>query len=197
MANQYVNKVVVNGAVKIDLTGDTAVANKVLAGYKFHDKSGAPVTGTCPFNADTSGTTADASEILAGEKIIGPTGQEVIGTMPNRGAVTGNLSTKDGEYSIQQGYHDGSGKVQIASGERAKIIPDNIRAGVTILGVEGTMSGSEDVRAQSKSVTPSFSQQTILPDTAQGYNYLSQVTVGAIPVVETDNPQGGKTVTVG
>ena len=197
MANQYVNKVVVNGVTKIDLTGDTAVANKVLSGYTFHDKTGAPVTGTSTYNADTSGTTASAEEVLAGEKFIGPTGAEVTGAMPNRGAVAGTINTKAAEYTIQQGYHDGGGKVTIASTEQAKIVPGNIREGVTILGVEGTMSGSEDVKAQAKTATPTFSSQTILPDTAQGYNYLTQVTVSAIPVTEADNPQGGKTLTVG
>lgn len=197
MANQYVNKVVVNGVTKIDLTGDTAVANKVLSGYTFHDKTGAPVTGTSTYNADTSGTTATAEEVLAGEKFIGPTGAEVTGSMPNRGAVAGTISTKAAEYTIQQGYHDGAGKVTIASAEQAKIVPANIREGVTILGVEGAMSGSEDVKAQAKTATPTFSSQTILPDTAQGYNYLTQVTVSAIPVTEADNPQGGKTLTVG
>lgn len=196
MANQYVNKVVINGATKIDLTGDTVAADKILAGYTAHDKSGAPITGSSPFNADTTGTTATADEVLSGEKFIGPTGQEVTGSMPNRGGTGGTISTKAQEVTIQQGYHDGSGKVSIASAEQSKIIPENIRDGVTILGVEGTMSGSEDVHAQSKSVTPNFTSQTIIPDSPD-YNYLSQVTVAAIPVTEIDNPQGGKTLTVG
>jgi hypothetical protein len=34
--------------------------------------------------------------------------------MPNRGAVTGTISTVAGEYTVPQGYHDGSGKVAIA-----------------------------------------------------------------------------------
>lgn len=194
MANQYVNKVVINGTTKIDLTGDTAVADKVLAGFTFHDKTGAPVTGTSSFNADTSGTTATAEEVLVGEKFIGPTGAEVTGTMPNRGSAGGTISTKAQEITIQQGYHDGSGKVSIVSTEQAKIIPENIKSGAIILGVTGTYSG-ESVTAQAKSTTPTFAQQTILPDA--GYDYLSQVTVAAIPVTEADNPQGGKTLTVG
>lgn len=48
MANQYVNKVVYGGNTLIDLTGDTVVANKLLSGYKAHDRSGAPITGTFP-----------------------------------------------------------------------------------------------------------------------------------------------------
>ena len=52
------------------------------------------------------------------------------------------------------GYHDGSGTVTIAAAEKAKLVPDNIRQGITILGVEGAMSGTEDVKAQAKTVTP-------------------------------------------
>lgn len=194
MANQYVNKVVINGVTKIDLTGDTVTPAKLLDGYTAHDKSGAAITGTCQFNADTSDTTASADEVLAGETFYGPTGQKVTGSMPNRGSEGGSITTKTQEVTIQQGYHDGSGKVSINTTEQAKIIPANIKEGIQILGVTGTYSG-EGVTAQAKSATPTFAQQTILPDS--GYDYLSQVTVSAIPVTEADNPQGGVTVTVG
>ena len=196
MANQYKNKVIYGGTVLIDLTGDTATAATVLSGSTFHDKSGAPVTGACAYDADTSDATATAAEILS-TKTAYVSGSKVTGTMPNRGAVTGTISTKAQEYTIQQGYHDGSGKVSIAAAEQAKIVAANIRQGVTILGVEGTMSGEEGVNAQSKTVTPTTSQQVVTPDTAQNYNYLSQVTVNAIPYVETDNAAGGVTVTIG
>ncbi len=194
MANQYVNKVIYGGNTLIDLTGDTAAASDVLTGKTFHDKTGATVEGTCSYDADTSDATATAAEILS-TKTAYVGGSMVTGSMPNRGAVTGTITTKAQQYTIQNGYHDGSGKVQIASAEQAKIIATNIRQGVTILGVEGTMSGTEDVHAQAKTVTPTTAAQTVLPDT--GYNYLSQVTVNAIPYTETDNAQGGKTVTIG
>ena len=115
--------------------------------------------------------------------------------MPNNGAVTGTITTKAQEYTVPQGYHDGSGKVSISSTEQAKIIATNIRQGITILGVEGSMSGSEDMHAQAKSVTPTFASQTISPDS--GYNCLSEVTVAAITVTYSDNAAGGKTVTIG
>ena len=57
------------------------------------------------------------------------------------------------------------------------------------------MSGSENMKAQAKSVTPSTTEQVILPDI--GYNCLSQVTIKAIPYTETDNASGGNTVTIG
>lgn len=192
--NKYANKFVYHGETKFDLTADTVEPSKVLEGYTAHDKSGAPITGTCTFDSDTSDDTAAVAEILAG-KTAHARGTQLEGTMPNRGSVAGVISTVDGEYTIQQGYHDGSGKVSIDATEQAKLTPTNIRAGVTVLGVTGTMSGQEDVKAQAKTVTPTASVQTITPDT--GYNYLSQVTVNAIPYVETDNSAGGKTITIG
>lgn len=195
MANQFVNKVVLsNGTTLIDLTGDDVTAASVLSGITFHLPSGATSTGTCDYDADTSDATATAAEILA-TKTAYKNGSKLTGTMPNRGGVTGTISTKAGTYTIPQGYHDGSGSVGIDSTEQAKIIATNIREGITILGVEGTMSGSEDMHAQAKNVTPTFASQTISPDT--GYNCLSQVTVAAIPVAYSDNAQGGQTCTIG
>lgn len=189
-----INKVIYGGNTLIDLTSDTVTADKMLAGYKAHDKSGTLITGTCNFDVNSSDGTAAIAEILYG-KTAYARGSKLTGTMPNRGAIAGTISTLTGAYTVQQGYHDGSGKVSIDSTEQAKLIPTNIRAGVTVLGVEGTMTGTEDVNAQTKTVTPSIESQTVLPD--EGYNYLSQVTVEAIPYQESPNSAGGTTVTIG
>ena len=194
MANQYKSKVIYNGDVLIDLTADTITAADLASGKTAHDKSGAPITGTNTYDSNTSNDTATASEILA-TKTAHARGTALTGTMPNNGAVSGTISTVSGEYTVPIGYHDGSGKVAIASTEQAKIIAGNIRQGVTMLGVEGTRCGQEDVNAQSKTVTPSATAQTVTPDT--GYNYLTQVTVNAIPYSESDNSAGGVTVTIG
>lgn len=190
--NTY-NKIIYGGQTLIDLTADTVTADKLAEGITAHDKSGAIITGTNTYDSDTSDADAAVAEVLA-TKTFYARGSKLTGTMPNRGAVTGTISTKAQEYTIQQGYHDGSGKVSISSTEQAKIISTNIRQGITILGVEGEMSGTEDVNAQAKDVTPTTTAQTITPDT--GYNYLSQVTVAAIPYVETLNSAGGYTVTI-
>lgn len=194
MADKKVNKVVYGGTVLIDLTGDTVTADKVLTGYTAHDKSGETITGTCNYDVNSEDATVAVAEMLTG-KTAYARGSKITGTMPNNGAVTKTISTKTQEVSIAQGYHDGSGKVSISSTEQAKIIPTNIRDGVTILGVTGTMSGTEGARAQAKTVTPTTAVQNVLPD--EGYNYLSQVTVNAIPYVESDNSAGGTTVTIG
>ena len=194
MANEYVNKVVLSsGETLIDLSGDTADAAHVLKGSTFHDKSGAPKTGTCTYDSDTSEDTVAAAEMLVG-KTAHARGVKITGTMPNNGAVSGSIATKDGQYTIPQGFHDGSGKVGIASAEKAKLIPGNIKSGVVVLGVTGSYGG-ESINAQTKSVTPSFTQQVVQPD--EGYDYLSTVTVAAIPVAYADNAAGGRTVTIG
>ena len=188
-----INKVIYGGNTLIDLTSDTITADQLKKGVTAHDKSGAIITGTCTHDSDTSDATAAVAEILAG-KTAYVRGSKITGTMKNNGAVTGSITTKAGSYTIPQGYHDGSGKVSISSTEQAKLIATNIGDGVTILGVEGTMSSTEGAKPQAKSVTPSTTAQQVLPDT--GYNYLSQVTVEAIPYVESENAAGGKTVTI-
>lgn len=189
-----ISKVIYGGETLIDLTADTIEADKLLKGYTAHGADGEQIEGSCEYDANTQDATASAAEILSGKTAYNK-GVKVTGTMKNNGAVAGKISTKAGKYTVPQGYHDGSGAVQIDATEQAKLIPDNIRDGVTILGVEGTMSGTEGAKPQAKSVIPSAQQQVVLPD--QGYNYLSQVTVAAIPYVESDNSAGGKTVTIG
>ena len=57
------------------------------------------------------------------------------------------------------------------------------------------MTGLESITVQSKTITPTFAAQTILPDS--GYDYLSQVVVSAIPMTESENTAGGLTLTIG
>lgn len=189
-----ISKVIYGGNTLIDLTADSVTADKLLKDITAHGADGEPIIGACTYDANTQDATATAAEILTGKTAYNKA-TKVTGTMKNNGAVAGKITTKAGKYTVPQGYHDGSGSVQIDSSEQAKIIPANIRDGVTILGVEGIMSGSEGVKPQSKTVTPSTEQQTILPDT--GYTHLAQVTVAPIPYVESDNSAGGKTVTIG
>lgn len=196
MANTYVSKVIYGNQTLIDLTSDTVDAAHLLTGYSAHGADGAPITGACTFDADTSDATAAASEILA-TKTAYKDGSKVTGTMPNIGQQVGTITTKAQAVSISQGYHDGSGTVSISSTEQAKLIADNIREGVTILGVVGTMSGSEDVKATTKTATPYTTAKTYLPSDEGDYNYFSQLTVSAIAYSETDNAAGGKTATIG
>lgn len=178
----------------MDLTADTVTKERLLKGYTAHAADGERITGTCEYDADTQDATAAVAEILSG-KTAYVRGAKLTGTMPNRASVTGKISTKAGVYTVPQGYHDGGGKVAIAAEEQAKLIPGNIRQGVTVLGVTGTMSSSEGINAQAKTVTPTRAEQVVLPDS--GYTHLSQVTVRGIPYSESANAAGGITVTIG
>ena len=193
MAGELINKVIYGGTVLIDLTSDTVTASDLAYGVLAHDRSGAVITGTSTKDSDTTDANAAAAEILSG-KTAYVNKNKITGTMPNRGAVSGTISTKAGVYTIQNGYHDGSGTVSIDSTEQAKIIATNIKSGVTILGVEGTYSGEAISVQANKNATPSTTSQTILPDS--GYDYLAQVTVASIPYTETPNTYG-ITVTIG
>ena len=192
--NTYTNKVIYGGDTLIDLTADDVTRSDVLSGMKFHLPSGEPTTGTCTYDADTQDANAIAAEILT-TKTAYVKGSKITGSMPNNGAVSGTISTKAGQYTVPQGYHDGSGKVGLDSTEQAKIIASNIKSGVTILGVEGSYSG-EAVTAGAVDVTPYTTSQTILPSSISK-DYISQVNVAAIAKTETDNDAGGVTVTIG
>ena len=186
-------KVIYGDEVLIDITQDTVDAASLLEGKTAHGADGDPVTGTCTYDADTSDATATAAEILK-DKTAYKAGAKLVGTMPNRGAVTGTISEKAGQYTVPQGYHDGSGKVGIAAAEKEKVIPGNIKAGVIMLGVTGTYSG-EAISAQSRNVTPTVAGFTVQPE--EGYDYLSSVVIAPIPYAEAENAAGGMTVTIG
>ena len=189
----YNSKVVLSdGTVLIDLTSDTVEAAYLLDGYTAHKRDGSTITGSCTYDADTSDANAISSEILL-SKTAYVNGTKLTGSMPNNGAIAGNISNVNSPYTIPQGYHDGSGTVGIDSTSASLLIPGNIRSGVEILSIVGTYEG-EDQPTQSKTATPTWNQQTVLPDT--GY-VLNSVTVNAIPIEYTENPAGGYTVTIG
>lgn len=187
-----VSKFVYGGTTKFDITDSTVTAAGLAYGLKAYGADGEPITGSNTYDADTSDANAIAGDILA-TKTAYVNGTKITGSMTNRGAVTGTISDLTNGYTVPSGYHDGSGTVDIDSTEKAKIIAGNIKDGVEILGVTGTYTGA-GVTAQAKTATPTTSQQVILPD--NGYDYLSQVTVEAIPYTETENAQGGTTITI-
>lgn len=185
MAN---NKIVYDGNVLIDLTSDTVVQSAVLSGYTFHYKDGSTKTGSCTYDANTSDATATAGEILA-TKTAYVNGSKVTGNMTNQGGITATISSLT-PYTVPSGYHDGSGTVSVDS---TNISAGNIKSGVTILGVVGTYTGST-ITTQTKTVTPTSSQQIITADV--GYDYLAQVTVQSVPYTSVLNSAGGYTVTI-
>ena len=195
--NPHINKVVFGNTTIMDISDTTADPSKVLASEKFYDRTGAPQTGTCTYDADTSDANAVAAEILD-TKTAYVNGNKVTGSMPNRGAATLTIDDVNDELAIQNGYHDGSGVAKLDATEKAKIIAGNIKKDITILGVTGTYEGAATPTSTAKTVTPYTTAKTYTPSgESTPVDYYSQVTVNAISYIETDNAQGGKTVTIG
>lgn len=60
--------------------------------------------------------TATAANVLKDKTFINSTGKVVTGSMTNRGTKNGTISLETGTYTIQKGYHSGSGKVSLPDG---------------------------------------------------------------------------------
>lgn len=94
-------------------------------------------SGTAKFY-DASEADAAAGNVLTGKVFIGQNGQDT-GSMANNGSTSGTISTKAGTVTIPAGYTSG-GTVSISSTEQAKVIASNIKSGVTLLGVSGSLT---------------------------------------------------------
>jgi len=189
-----ISKVVYGNDVLIDLTADTVDESHMLSGYKAHAANGELITGSCTYDADTKDANAAIAEVLTGRTFY-KNGSKLTGTMPNVGSQTIGITNKATPIAISQGYHDGGGSAKIAESEAAKLIPTNIRENITVLGVTGTMSGSEGMHPQALTVTPYTTEKQYSP--SGEYNCYSEVTVSAISYQTTENTAGGLTVTIG
>lgn len=115
--NVIINSVTYQNVPEVDIPkngGGTA---------KFYDTASADVTG---------------ADILTGKTAFGASGS-VSGSMANNGSTSGTISTKAGTVTIPAGYTTG-GTVAISSTEQSKITATNIKSGVTILGVSGSLT---------------------------------------------------------
>lgn len=94
---------------------------------------------------DNTAATVTASDLRKNVKAMGANG-EVTGNLETITKTNRTITTKAQEISIEAGIHEAGAKVSISATEQAKIIAGNIRAGVTILGIEGGLSSASVVQ---------------------------------------------------
>lgn len=93
--------------------------------------------GTSKF-FDTASGDITSADVLVGKTGFGSSGS-VSGSMANNGSTSGTISTKAGTVTIPAGYTTG-GTVSIDTTEQSKVVASNIKSGVTLLGVEGSLA---------------------------------------------------------
>ncbi len=111
---------------------EASVVLNGLIGY--YDVTVAPIPSVYH---NTTDATASAADILDGKTAYGSNGLISGGIHTISPLTNPYISVASGTYWIEEGYYDGNDEVAIAPTEVAKLISDNIKAGVTILGVSG------------------------------------------------------------
>lgn len=135
----------------------------------------ASVIDTISTGTDISDANALVGDVLINKTFYSTSGGKKTGTMADNGTVNTDITTKAQEVTIAGGKHSGSGKVKISSTEQAKIVSDNIKSGVTILGQTGGLTPAK--AEETKTITsPDFSSGNIVV-TPTTDKVMTQVTV--------------------
>ena len=146
-------------------------------------KSGVNIFGITGTYSGSAGTTINnqnktVTPTTSQQSITADSGYTGLGTVTVNAIQTETKSVTPGASAQTVTPSSGKYLTSVSVAGDSDLVSGNIKSGIDIFGVTGTYSGA-GVTLQSKTVTPTKSQQTVSPDT--GYDALSQVTVNAIP----------------
>ena len=68
---------------------------------------------------DVSSVTATAETVLTGSIFVDATGKQIAGTMTNVGAINKTIDTETTSYTVDKGFHDGTGVVKVVTEEKS------------------------------------------------------------------------------
>lgn len=174
-------------------TNQTITAGKYIAGTQTilgdsdlvagNIKSGVTIFGVTGTYSGGGGTTINnqnktVTPTTSQQSITADSGYTGLGTVTVNAIQTETKSVTPGASAQTITPSNGKYLTSVSVAGDSDLISGNIKSGINIFGVTGTYSGA-GITLQSKTVTPTKSQQTVSPDT--GYDALSQVTVDAIP----------------
>lgn len=134
--------------------------------------------------APTLDGNATAAQVLSGKTFYSNSTTKQTGTMYNVGQDIGTIyNTEHPRYNIAEGYHNGTGYVQINPSQIVDCVAENILQGKTILQVQGTLvkgitpSGKKTITSTAETDVTNFATAQVVDSNLVASNIKKNVSI--------------------